>query len=116
MSHMTAEEWQLLSFFAVEPTLSDPDVPWCYNHAVYEVRQGPLVLRCAIDPAYRDVQIVIEHDSSPLYQFAAKAVKDVRYAADGGVERLEVEVNDRESLLLRIVPRIQLTQQCDGIA
>ena len=65
MSHITAEEWQLLSLFAVEPTLSDADVPWCYNHAVYEVRQGPLVLRCAIDPAYRDVQIVIEHDSSP---------------------------------------------------
>ena len=37
MSVVSAEEWQLLSFFEAEPTLRDSDVPWCYNDALYTV-------------------------------------------------------------------------------
>ena len=115
MPHITAEEWQLLSFFAAEPALTDADVPWCYNHAVYQVRQGAFVLTCAIDPAYRDVQIVLEHETARLYEFKAMAVKDVRYTNDEGREQLAIEINDHERLVLRITPHLELSQQCDGI-
>jgi hypothetical protein len=114
MTNITAEEWQLLSFFAVEPTLVDANVPWCYNHAVYEVHQGEIVLCCAIEPAYRDVHIVVKYATERLYELNAKAVKDVRYTNDKGLEQLEVAINDHESLLLRILPRIELTHQYDG--
>lgn len=114
MSHITAEEWQLLSFFAVEPTLVDADVPWCYNQAEYKVHQGTIILSCVIAPAYRDVQIVVRHETASLYEFDAKAVHDVRHTSAGGLEQLEVVITEHESLLLRIVPRISLTHRYDG--
>lgn len=114
MSHVTAEEWQFLSFFAVEPTLADADVPWCYNEAVYKVSRGGLALSFAIDPAYCDLRIILQHDTHSLYEFDATAIHDVRYAKDDGHEQLEVVVSDRESILLRITPRIVLTHTYDG--
>lgn len=114
MSHVTADEWQFLSFFEVEPTLADADVPWCYNQAVYEVSRGGLALSFAIDPAYRDVRILLQHDAHPLYEFNATAIHDVRYTKDDGHEHLEVVMSDRESILLRITPRIVLTHTYDG--
>lgn len=114
MSHITAEEWQLLSFFTVEPTLLDADVPWCYNHVVYNVRQGAIILRCALEPAFRDVHIVVEFETKRLYELDAKAVKDVRYTNAEGVELLEVVISEHESLLLHVLPRIALTHRYDG--
>jgi hypothetical protein len=113
-SGVTAEEWQLLSFFEVEPSLRDSDVPWCYNDAVYEVHQGDLALSFAIAPGYRDVRIILQHEGERLYELNAMDVKDVRYTNDGGQEQLEVALNDRESILLRIKPRVELTHKFDG--
>jgi hypothetical protein len=58
MDGITAREWELLGCFGVEPQLLDPDVPWCYNDAVYEVEvdravgvvcRPTIVPRCATD-------------------------------------------------------------------
>ena len=111
---MTIEEWQLLSFFEAEPTLLDAHVPWCYNHAVYEVRQGPLSLSFAIDPAYCDVRIGLDYEATRLCEFNAKDVQDVRWMDDGGQEHLIIDVNDHDRLVLRIKPHIELTHHCEG--
>jgi len=37
MKSITAQDWELLSFFEIEPELLDPDAPWVYNDALYNV-------------------------------------------------------------------------------
>jgi len=113
MSGVTVEEWQLLSFFEVEPTFDDADVPWSYNDALYTVRQRAFTLSFAIAPAYRDVRLIIEHDGQKLYEFKAMEVKDVRYKKDRGAEQLEIVVSEQDCLVLRLRPRIELSHAPD---
>jgi hypothetical protein len=114
MSGITAEEWQVLSFFEVEPTLRDSDVPWCYNDAVYEVERGPLSLSCAIAPSYRDVRIVLQYEQSPLYELNAMDVKDVRYVNEDGREELVILLTDRETVSIKNKPRLEIAHGFDN--
>lgn len=109
MSNISAEEWQLISFFGVEPIFRDANVPWCYNDATYKVQQSSLSLSFAIAPAYRDVRIVLEYDGLQIYELNAMSLKDVRYSNEGGTELLDVIFSERNSLMLRIQPRIELS-------
>lgn len=108
MTLITAEEWQLLSFFEVHPELRDRDVPWCYNDALYQVDQGELELSFAVAPSYRDVRIILLNRGIRLYELNAMGVKDVRYRNENGTEELEVLINDVETLMLRLKPHIEL--------
>ncbi len=108
MQIISAEEWQHLSFFEVEPELSNADVPWCYNDALYRIQQGHLTLTIAIAPSYRDVRIILSNQGTRLYELNALGVKDVRYTREGAVEMLEIDISVRESLALRLKPHIEL--------
>jgi len=35
MNYISAEEYELLSFFEVEPERASPDIPWPYNDFSY---------------------------------------------------------------------------------
>ena len=111
MPYITAEEWQLLSFFEVHPELRDCDVPWCYNDALYTVQQGEFKLSFAISPSYRDVRLILMHRGTRLYELNAMGVKDVRYRNENKVEELQIEISDLESLSLQLKPHIELVHQ-----
>lgn len=113
MNDLSVEEWQLLSFFEVPPELRDATEPWCYNDALYSVEQGDIALTLAIDPAYRDVRIVLTHRGDTLYELSAMSVVDVRYRNEDKVETLEIALSDRENLILRVKPRIELVQRVE---
>lgn len=40
---ISALEWEVLSFFEVEPQRQDPEAPWPYNDFLYQIEQGDLV-------------------------------------------------------------------------
>ena len=113
MDAVTAEEWQVLSFFEVEPQLRDPDEPWCYNDAVYIVERGDHRLNFALAPAYRDVRIILTHKNTRLYEFNSMSVQDVRYSDERGDETLEIIISDRERILLRVKPYIEILHNID---
>ncbi len=69
MKSITAEEWQLLSFFESEPELLDPQEHWAYNDAVYSVTDCVVELSVSVHPAYRDVRIILESGGHRLYEF-----------------------------------------------
>jgi hypothetical protein len=106
---ITAQEWELLSFFEVEPELTDSDVPWVYNDALCCVQRDDFAISVAIAPAYKDVRIIFSHREVKLYELNAMNVKDLRYEAEGGIELLEIEINEVDSLTLRLKPQIELT-------
>jgi hypothetical protein len=111
MPIITAQEWELLSFFAVEPELQD-DAPWAYNDALYTVRQGDLTLTFAIAPAYCDVRIILSDGDTRIYELSAKGVHDVRYAVESGCETLHIVIDNRDSISmsLRLKPHIIIEQ------
>ena len=106
MTCITAEELELLGFFGVEPKRLDPDVPWPYNHFVYEVQRGDMSLSVAVAPAYKDVRIVWKSGSQALYELNAVGVDDVKYHNDSGRETLEVAISSHDRVWLRIDPLI----------
>ena len=52
MSNISAEEWQFLSFFEVEPELQEVGIPWSFNDSLYKVQHCDFVLSFAIAPAF----------------------------------------------------------------
>ncbi|HEX3601106.1 MAG TPA: hypothetical protein VHU84_13235 [Lacipirellulaceae bacterium] len=108
MTVISAEEWQVLSFFEVGPKLRDSEVPWCFNDAVYEVRQNDLALSVAIAPSYFDVRIILKHRDSIIYELNAMSVEDVCYGKEDGRETLQIKITERESLTIRIKPHIEI--------
>lgn len=111
MSEVSVQEWQLLSFFEVEPTLLDSGVPWSFNDALYLVQQGGISLSFAIAPNYRDVRLILSLGGTQVFEFSGKGVEDVRYEKDGSLEALRIIMHDRSSLRIRVKPKIELFQE-----
>lgn len=56
---------------------------------------------------------MLKRGSDTLYELNAVAVHDVAYLDDPGGETLRVELNEQESLLLRVNPRIQIAYEAN---
>lgn len=110
---ISAEEWQLSSFFEVEPERLDPDSPWPYTEVVYELERAGLWLRCAIAPAYRDVRLAIRCGETLLYELEATGALDVIYERDPRGECLRIRTNASDSIALRLRPRVEIVQIAD---
>jgi hypothetical protein len=111
MKIISAQDWELLSFFEVEPEFQDPSEPWPYTDACYHVQQGSISLSVAIAPAYRDVRIILSIDGERVYEFTSMGVEDVRYVKEQGSEMLQIIIDERDSMTLRIKPRITIEQK-----
>jgi hypothetical protein len=108
MNAISAEEWELVSFFEENPEYVDPNDPWPYTDALFRVEQGARVLTFAVMPAYRDVRIVLRESDQVLYELNAMAVVDVRYRREGSVELLDVVLGEYETLTLSLKPTLRL--------
>ncbi len=111
---MSATEFDLLTFFEVEPQLLDPEDPWPYNDAAYHVQQGDLALSFAIAPAYFDVRIILKRAEATLYEFNAMGVEDVTYDIHGGRETLKVSLSPENWIVLTLKPGISLLHGAKG--
>jgi hypothetical protein len=103
---ISAQEWQLLSFFEVEPTSPDGEA-WPYSDFLYQVSHGDLHLSCAVAPAYKDVRIILRRGERVTYELNAMGIEDVRYHDEGG-EALAFVISARDTLWLRLKPEIAL--------
>ncbi len=110
MPTITAEEWEVLGFFGVEPSKLDEDIAWPYNDFLYVVSQGDLSLSCAIAPGYKDVRIVLEREGLRLFELNAVGVKDLIVINDKSQERMEIEMSDKQKVTLTLRPHIQIAQ------
>ncbi len=110
MPAVTVTEFELLDFFGVIPKLRDPDDPWPYNDALYEVQSGNLSLSFALAPSYKDVRLIFSCSGTKLYELNATGVQDVTHRKGGERESLEIQINDQDTLFLFLTPSIQLYQ------
>jgi hypothetical protein len=110
MKAITAQDWELLGCFGVEPQLAEPDIPWCCNDSVYVVEVDGLSLSCAIQPSYRDVRLVIRRGSQRLYELNAVGVEDIRVIDESERDILEVRLSHQEGLRVQLRPTFEITQ------
>ena len=112
MPIVTVTELELLEFFGVLPKLRDPDDPWPYNDALYEVQYGGnLSLSFALAPSYKDVRLMLSFRGTKVYELNATAVQDVKHRREGERESLEIKINEQDSLFLFLAPNIELLHQ-----
>ena len=117
MRRIQAEEWEILSFFEVEPTTSEPNEHWLFRDNTYTVRRGELELVCAIHPYHRDVELIIKLYGSELYRLSVLGLHDIYYERDeiGELLRFRLRVaEDVEDFVLRVKPEINLYQYIEN--
>ncbi|MEC4806818.1 MAG: hypothetical protein SAJ12_21595 [Jaaginema sp. PMC 1079.18] len=114
MSGISIEDWQLLSFFEVEPTLLDKDVPWLYNDSTYLFEQGEISLSFSIQPSYRDVGIILSQRNLVISEYNLFGVEDVIYEKNKKSEILIVKVSENSQIILRLRPSILITQRFEN--
>lgn len=105
---ISAEEWQLLAFFEVEPTKLDADVAWPYNDFTYRRTVDNTSVTFAVAPAYKDFTLTVERDGVKVIELSALSVSDIRYHQEQGEEWLEILLTDSDRLELRIKPSLSL--------
>lgn len=108
MTRITAEEYELLGFFEVEPKLLDKDSPWIYNDSVYEVIDGNRLMTVAIQPSYKDVRVILSEQGDKLFEFEAAGIKDVRVLNEKKHKFLEIVVSKSQSVLIKRKPHISI--------
>jgi hypothetical protein len=110
MDSITATELELLACFGAEPRLLDPDVPWCCNDAAYAVEVAGLSVSFAVQPAYRDVRLIIHRGEQRLFELNAVGVADVRVIDERGVDAIEVRLSAESWLRVQLRPALEITQ------
>ena len=110
MDGITATELELLACFGVEPRLLEPDVPWCYNDAVHAVEVDGLSVSFAVQPAYRDVRLIVRRAEQRLFELNAVGVTDVRVIDECGVHAVEVRLLTEAWVRVQLRPKFELTQ------
>ena len=113
---ISALEWQLLSFFEVEPTKLDAEIGWPYNSFTYDTRRANRRILFSVAPAYKDFTLRIERDGLKEIDFTALSVFDIRYCEEGQAEWLELWITDTQVFELRIKPHFSLTGTWDQLA
>jgi len=115
MNELTATELDLLSCFAVEPTLRDPGVPWAHNSATYDVDVDGSVVSFTIEPSNRELKLTIRRAGQRVAELTANSFTDLQVVeGQPGRDALEVQLSDRGWLLLQVRPTVELIQAHGG--
>jgi len=110
---ITAEDYELLGFFEVEPEQREPDESWLHTDSVYTVLKNELELSFCIHPMYRDVKLVLSHKGNPLYQLDTMGVNDVTVVSSSDHEYLDIHLEDEHRILVYLKPQIIVKQHVE---
>lgn len=114
MEALKIEEWELLSFFEVEPQRYDTHEEWFVDQSVYVVKRGQITLRFAITPYCRDIYLSLKSDDGFTYDFESSGARAVEVLSENAVETLLIHLGTGAYLSLRLKPSIVLIQRPDA--
>ena len=92
------EEWELLSLFESEPTVTDCGVPWYYNCLVFDTIRGDDRVQCEIEPCYRRLKLRWWQAQKPLISLELNWVRSLRVVTGDGTDMLVVSFLDSHLL------------------
>lgn len=104
------EEWELISFFEVEPTYSEPDEEWPYADALFVIKRDDLKLFFAIHPCYNDIRIILKKGEIKIYELNAMNIFDIKLKNENSKEILEIALNNVLTLTIMVKPNIEINE------
>ena len=106
------EQWQLASFFEVEPEVSDPEFAPAFTQLTYRADIAPeLRIQCEIEIAAEQVRIRWEQNDNQLLALDLHWVKTMVIETHAGVETMVLTFGDgqHDHLTWRLRPSPSLT-------
>ncbi|RRB06273.1 hypothetical protein [Larkinella rosea] len=76
------EDFELISFFEIEPEVLDPDLPWFYNTITFKKIIENETLYCSFSPAYGDLDLTLLHNEQPKIVLTPKLMV-INYSKSG---------------------------------
>ena len=103
-------EYELLSLFECEPTLTVPGVPWAYNCLRFDTTRGADRVVCEIEPGDEIVRLTWEHDGSEFVRLDLNWVCGLGVESRDGCEALVGFFREAaiEPFRLQLKPRVHL--------
>ena len=105
---ISANEWELLAFFSVEPTTVDADVSWPYNEYTYSGKTDGYSFRCVLSPADHGIEFSVKRENEQLYFLRARAAQDVLYMESNDTEHLKVFLSEMDHVQVTLRPSFQV--------
>ena len=105
------EPFELVSFFEVEPEVTDRDVPWFYNRHTYRSRLGRDLVTCAMEPGEGQIVLVWDRDDQPVLALRLEEVSELRIESERGVETMIARFPEGRGLLdfrLQLRPSVRV--------
>lgn len=106
---ISAEEWQLISFFEVEPAQQEPNESAACTDLTFRRAVGELQVTFTVHPLHKDFALIVERGATTLINVRALSVFDIRCETDNGTEFLEILLTPDQRLKLQLKPDFSLT-------
>jgi hypothetical protein len=90
--------------------LREPGELWFYNDAAYATEVDGLSVSFAVQPAYRDVRLIVWRGERRLFELNAVGVADVRVIDEHGVDAVELELTAKSWVRVQLRPAFEVTQ------
>lgn len=87
------EEYELMSFFEVEPIKLDADVPYYYNQLTYILTNDTEKIEFHFSPAYGDIEIFWIQNNNLRFNWRLYDIESVKIEKKDGVECMQIVFN-----------------------
>lgn len=105
------EKHELIGFFGVDPTLTDPDLPWIYNDVSFELEVEDRPFTVTINGGYGDLDIQWGASGNAAISLTLREVQGLRVVGEHGSEWLVADFREAAPvgpLRLQITPGFRL--------
>lgn len=107
------EDWELMSFFEVEPQLLDSnlEVPWFYNTITFQKQYADELLYCTFSPSYGDLDLTVVRNQKVKLRLDLHHIEEVVVLKDPSGEHLKITFDPDTLLkdfLLSLKPEISI--------
>lgn len=105
------DEHELIGFFGVEPTLTDPDLPWIYNDVTFEVEVEDRPFKATVNGGYGELDIRWGASGKAAVSLTLREVQGLRVAREHGSEWLVADFRETAALSplrLQIAPTFRM--------
>jgi hypothetical protein len=105
------EEYELISFFEVEPNITDRDVPRFYNRLIFQNSFGDDKIRVEIEPGYGQIAFYWDKLNVPIISLYLEEVISLVIKNERNLETFIARFNDTSGILdfeLQLKPYISV--------
>lgn len=105
------EEYELLSFFEVDPKVLDEGIPWMYNSLTFEKLLENETLVCVFSPAYGEVDLKLIQNGVDKLVLNLSAIDKIEILKEKKQEHLKIKFKEDvpfKNFLLAIKPEVRI--------